>query len=156
MNTSLSPLFPQCCTVSLPIFPTYFFKVKQTVYMSGTLLMSSKSWVEKFGKECHHTMYGISRMALLKLSMNLYCNYLKNNLPDTCTPRANRRELQISPMKSFIFYILYSQLLTCIGNHSTWDIQKWRQRKLPPYLQEILYIDFILFSIHKPKLPCGL
>lgn len=148
MNTSLSPLFPQCCTVSLPIFPTHFFKVKQTVYMSGTLLMSSKSWVEKFGKECHHTMYGVSLMALLKLSMNLYCNCLKNNPPDTCTPRATRRELQIPPMKSFLFYILYSLLLTRIVNHSTWDIKKWRHRgnclhtSRKSYILTLFYFEF--------------
>lgn len=131
-------------SAALAIFPASFYKVKLTMYMSGTWLVLSKSWVEKFGKECHRTMYGISRLAqtLNESVLSLSQNSGIHNPPSTCTARATRWELQISHIKSFIFYILYSWLLTRIVNHSTWDIRKWRQRKLPPYLQEIVYIDF--------------
>ncbi len=67
----------------------------------------------------------------------------------TCTHRATRRELEISPMKSIIFYILYSQLLTHVVNHcATWDIRKWRHRRncfhtsRKSYILTLFYFEF--------------
>lgn len=67
----------------------------------------------------------------------------------TCTHRATRWELEISPMKSIIFYILYSQLLTHVVNHcATWDIRKWRHRRncfhtsRKSYILTLFYFEF--------------
>lgn len=127
--------------------------------MSGTSLMVLKSWAEKFGKECHCTMYGspvwlcstsqwicivnVSRASLKLLESGFTIHKA------TCTHRATHWEHEVSPMKSFIFYILYSQLLIHIVNHcATWDIWKWRHREnclhtsRKSYILTLFYFEF--------------